>query len=67
MPITVTISKTLDDIYATEEQLQEMSDSEIIELVKEDLTYFVDGASWTVDRTETKKELIREESCRKTN
>jgi hypothetical protein len=58
MPITITISKTLDDLYTTEEQFQEMSDSEIIELVKEDLTEFVDGAGWSVDRTEVKKELI---------
>jgi hypothetical protein len=50
--ITVTISKTLDDGWITDEQAFGMSDSDIIDLVKEDLHEFADGACIAVDRFE---------------
>lgn len=51
MKVTITITKTLDDSWATPEQLKEMSDADIIELAKEDTFDFLDGACWSVERT----------------
>lgn len=50
MTITVTVSKTLDDTWADEATLANLTDGEILALVHEDLAAFVDGACWTVDR-----------------
>lgn len=50
MMITVTVSKTLDDFWADEATLANLTDGEILALVQEDLVAFVDGACWTVDR-----------------
>lgn len=50
MIVTVSVSKTLDDTWATSEQLAGLSDSEIVELIKEDLFEFVDGATVVVTR-----------------
>ncbi len=51
MPITVTISKTITDPadeWITDEQAKGLLDSVIIDLIKEDLYQFADGACWTV-------------------
>ena len=50
--ITVTITKKLDSFWATDEQFAEMSDSEIIDLLMEDLWEVVDKATWTIQREE---------------
>ena len=52
MKITVTVSNELGPLWATPEQFAELSDQEIVELIQEDVTLFLDGASWTVDRGE---------------
>jgi len=48
--VTLTISKRLDEDWATEEQFDGMPDAEVAALVKEDLYEFADGADWTVTR-----------------
>jgi len=48
--ITITITKTLDDIWAKPGQLEALSDTEILSLVKEDIVEFVNGACWSVER-----------------
>jgi hypothetical protein len=50
MLTTVTITKTLDDTWAEPGQLDALSDTEILSLVKEDIVEFVDGACWSVER-----------------
>jgi hypothetical protein len=51
MIVTVSISKTLDETWAMPEQFAGLSDSEIVELVKEDLFEFMDGSCVTITRT----------------
>ena len=53
--IRLIITGELQCIWATKEELAEMTDAEIIELVKEDVTAFLDDAKWTVERSETKR------------
>ena len=53
--INVMISKTLDDVWITDEQASGMSDSDIIDMVNEDLYEFVDGACIAVERTTPKE------------
>lgn len=48
--ITIMITKTLDDTWAEPSQLDALTDTEILSLVKEDITEFVDGACWSVER-----------------
>jgi len=48
--MTVTITQKLGSLWATPEQLAEMSDEEIVEMIQEDLLEFVDGATWSVER-----------------
>lgn len=48
--MVVTIQKELDDFWATSEEFKKMSDGEIIELVKEDIWDFLNGATWVVSR-----------------
>lgn len=48
---TITITKNLDDTWADEETLSNMSDAEVLALVQEDLTELVDGACWSVERS----------------
>ena len=50
MKIVVTVSGELKDLWATEEQFAVMSDAEIVELIQEDVTVFLEDASWTVTR-----------------
>ena len=50
MPLTVTVSNQLGEWWATDEQLAEMSDEEIVELIGEDTLAFLDGAVWAVER-----------------
>lgn len=51
MPITVTITKVLDDFWISKEQAKEVSDSFIVDMCKDDLYEFSDGACWTVERS----------------
>jgi len=46
----VTVSKELGDTWATPEEFSEMSNEGIVELIMEDVTEFLDGATWTVER-----------------
>ena len=48
--IRIIIKATLTDLWATTEELIEMSDAEIIELVQEDTVSLLDGAEWTIER-----------------
>ena len=49
--VVVTVTKELDnDFWATPEQFAEMTDQDVVDLVKEDVIAFLDGACWTVDR-----------------
>lgn len=50
MSVTVVITQTLDDFYATDEEFAEMSNEQIIELAKEDVHGLMDGANWQVVR-----------------
>jgi hypothetical protein len=56
--ITITITKTLDDTWAEPGQLDTLTDAEIIALVKEDVTEFVNGAKWTVDRDNVTMDVV---------
>jgi len=51
MKIRVIVTKVLDDLWGTEEELAEFSDGEIIEVIQEDLCAFIDEADWKVERT----------------
>ena len=51
MKILVTVTKELDDLWLTD-MAEGMTDADIVDLVKEDLIAFVDGASFTVERLE---------------
>ena len=46
----ITITKELDDLWATPEQFEKMSDNEIIELCMEDTSELLDGAQWKIER-----------------
>ena len=50
MEITVTITKTLEEFWATDDELRTMSDAEILELIQEDISAFVENAQWAVSR-----------------
>ena len=51
MKVFVTVTNEMEDfVWATEEQLAAMSDAQIVELIREDVTEFLEGASWTVTR-----------------
>ena len=50
MKVFLSITGELGDLWATPEQLQSMSDQQIIELVKEDVSAFYEDASWEVSR-----------------
>lgn len=52
MKVTVVASLELDGIWATEQELRDLSDEEIIDLIHEDLGAFLDGATWGVTRLE---------------
>lgn len=60
MPVTIIISNDLTDDWATDEQLREMTDAEIVALVKEDVTAFLEGACFIVERP---ARLSRPSSC----
>jgi hypothetical protein len=51
MKVKVSLTKTLDDSWATEEELKELSDEEILELIQEDVISFVENAEWKIERT----------------
>lgn len=48
------IEKELESWWATKEELEEMDDTQIIELLQEDVVAFLDGAMWTVQRDKDK-------------
>lgn len=50
MKIRVTATTILSNLWASEEQLSSLEDDEIIALVGEDLTEFINEASWRVER-----------------
>lgn len=50
MPITVTVTKTLRLKEAEEWIVAALSDGEIVNMVRDDLADFVDGAAWIVER-----------------
>lgn len=49
--ISVIIRKDLDDTYADDEDLKEMSDKQIVEeLIYADIEHFLKGAKWEIIR-----------------
>lgn len=48
-PIVVLVYE-LGEIWATDEELAEMTDDEVIELLHEDLIYMLENCTWTVIR-----------------
>lgn len=55
MPVTITIKKTLEEWWASDEEYQSMSDAQIVELCQEEITAAIDGAQWTVERSDSCK------------
>lgn len=54
MGTKVVATIVLEDLWATEEELREMSDQDIIDLIHEDTLEFLQRATWTVERGEDK-------------
>ena len=50
MKAFLSITGEIGDFWATPEQLQSMSDSQIIELIKDDPSAFYEDATWDVTR-----------------
>lgn len=50
MPILIKIEKVLEDWWGTEKDFGQMTNEQIVELVKEDKTSFTEDAHWTVVR-----------------
>ena len=50
---TITITKDLDDTWADEESLRNMTDAEILALAQEDPVELLSNACWSVDRSKT--------------
>jgi ribosome-associated toxin RatA of RatAB toxin-antitoxin module len=48
----VTIEREIPESFATPEQLADMTDAEIVELLREDPFELLDGAKWTIEREE---------------
>jgi hypothetical protein len=44
------IEYEIGDLWATPQQLAEMSDAEIVELLREDTSELMDGAQWRIER-----------------
>lgn len=47
----VRLTNVIDSFWADEEELQFMSDDEVIELVKDDIRAFLEHADWEVVRS----------------
>lgn len=50
MPIIVTVTKTPEEFWLSPEDEQVLSDGQILELIQEDTSAFLEGACWTVER-----------------
>jgi len=50
MSVTIRIQKELEAWWGSDDEFLDATDEEIIELVREDLTAFIDGAEWEVIR-----------------
>jgi hypothetical protein len=48
--VIVTITKKLEAFWATPEELEKMTQKEIIEMLREDTTALLDCASWHINR-----------------
>jgi hypothetical protein len=48
----IIIEKLLDDSWATDDEFRVLTDSEIVELLQEDLSELIDGATWRIERYE---------------
>jgi hypothetical protein len=46
----IVVTQTLGDIWATPEQFAEMSDGEILSLIREDIYSFLEDATWEIKR-----------------
>lgn len=55
MSVTITITKTLEEWWASDEEFSVMSDKQIVELCQEDITAVTDEARWTVERSDSAK------------
>ena len=53
MKLKIEISKTLEDWWVDDETARELTDTEILELVHEDIPALLDGALWNVKRLPT--------------
>jgi len=50
MKVRVIYEKVLEDFWASEEELRELTDDLIVELVKEDIASFLENDNWAVER-----------------
>lgn len=50
--IKITYTMVLDEHWASDEEVEQMCDAEILELVQEDVIDFLDGGVWSVKRTQ---------------
>jgi len=48
--VKIEVTQTLNSFWATPEEFSEMSDEEIIDLIHEDIGYFLDHATFKVVR-----------------
>jgi hypothetical protein len=46
----IVVTQTLDDLWATPEDFAGLSDNEIIELIHEDISAFLEDAAWEIKR-----------------
>jgi hypothetical protein len=51
----VTIEREIPESFATPEQLADMTDAEIVKLLREDPLELLDGAKWMIEREEGEK------------
>ena len=49
--VRITITNKLNSLWATDEQFSDMSDEEIVALVREDMLEFANDATWTIERS----------------
>ena len=50
MSVTVVLTKTVGEEWATDEEFSEMTDEQIVELLQEDIGEFLERARWEIRR-----------------
>jgi len=51
MPIKVVIEKVLDETWVSDEELDEISEEDIVYLIFDDIQDFMDGAAFEITKT----------------